>query len=431
MTTKVTQSPQAMEHLKEQAEQFRLRLQGLEQKQNLTEMEKKLTLPMLRHQTEQRERLLRAAEGAEPFIDSLFPCAPEVNVAMDIPYTSVFGAALIGEGSAEQIDKCEEIGLGTDMCTAIRLAVYAIEADVSPIPTAVIALLHPCDGTMVLHQAILSHERWRNVPFFGADPPYMDDERSIDYYAEELKRMVGFLEEHTERKLDMDRLREVIKENNKQYELWAEYNELKRAVPCPHAGTMGTQMFGIAQGTLCGDPLGTEFMRVTIADAEQRVREKKGWLENERIRLLWFDIGGRMELRTWLEQEWGANIVMDMFGYHPYTPIDTSTEDTIFKGMAKRYLFDVPMIRQARGMADNFANDIRRIVKDYKIDCVIWPGHMGHKDSAASVGLMREMCRDISVPFLNIGMDLFDPRYTTLEKIKEKMSQFFTAMGLG
>lgn len=166
-------------------------------------------------------------------------------------------------------------------------------------------------------------------------------------------------------------------------------------------------------------------------DAEQRVREKKGWLENERIRLLWFDIGGRMELRTWLEQEWGANIVMDMFGYHPYTPIDTSTEDSIFKGMAKRYLFDVPMIRQARGMADNFANDIRRIAKDYKIDCVIWPGHMGHKDSAASVGIMREMCRDIGVPFLNIGMDLFDPRYTTLEKIKEKMSQFFTTMGLG
>ena len=76
---------------------------------------------------------------------------------------------------------------------------------------------------------------------------------------------------------------------------------------------------------------------------------------------------------------------MDMFGYTPYTLIDTSTEDSMFKGLAKRALSDVPMVRQARGVADNFLSDIRRIVKDYKIDCVVWPGHMGHKDGAAAV----------------------------------------------
>jgi GTP:adenosylcobinamide-phosphate guanylyltransferase len=89
------------------------------------------------------------------------------------------------------------------------------------------------------------------------------------------------------------------------------------------------------------------------------------------------------------------------------------------------------MIRQARGVADNFLSDIRRVIKDYKIDCVVWPGHMGHKDGSANVGMMRETCRELGVPFLHIGMDLFNKKYTSVDEIKDKFSQFFTAMGLG
>jgi len=132
-----------------------------------------------------------------------------------------------------------------------------------------------------------------------------------------------------------------------------------------------------------------------------------------------------------LEGEWGANVVIDMFGFCPYTTIDTSSEDSMYEGLAKRALYDTPMIRQARGVAEYFLSDIARLVKDYKIDCVVWPGHMGHKDGAASIGMMRELCRDLGVPFLTLGVDLFDPRYTTVDTIKDQMSQFFTAMGLG
>jgi hypothetical protein len=88
------------------------------------------------------------------------------------------------------------------------------------------------------------------------------------------------------------------------------------------------------------------------------------------------------------------------------------------------------MIRQARGTAENFSNDIRRIVKDYKIDCVIWPGHMGHKDGAATIGIMRDTCRDLGVPFLHIGLDLFDRRYTSVDEVRDKTSDFFRGMGL-
>ena len=83
--------------------------------------------------------------------------------------------------------------------------------------------------------------------------------------------------------------------------------------------------------------------------------------------------------------------------------IDTSTEDSIFKDLAKRVLNHPSMIRQAKGTVDSLINDFNRIIKDYGIDVVIWPGHMGHKDKAVSVGLARDVCRELGVGFLVYG----------------------------
>jgi benzoyl-CoA reductase/2-hydroxyglutaryl-CoA dehydratase subunit BcrC/BadD/HgdB len=399
--------------------------------------EEKLYRMLTEVYVDHHNEIIRCVEEDKPFIASYFACAPEIYTAMNLPWytflTPAFTGAISEPVLEAEIDASEKL-FGKDFCTILRIAGYYIEQDLAPIPTAIIALLHPCDGTTVLHQIIQTNEEWRNVPMFAADPPYWEDERSIDYYAGELKRMVSFLEEHTGHRLDMDRLQEAIKESNKQYELWMEYNELRRAVPCPHGYGVGMQAFGVAESFIVGAPKGTEWFKVLLADAEKLVREGKGKVANERIRLLWFDVvslGWCFDLFPWLEEEWGAVIVMDMFGYTPYTLIDTSTEDSMFKGLAKRALFDVPMVRQARGVADNFLSDIRQIVKDYKIDCVVWPGHMGHKDGAAAIGMMRDTCREIGVPFLHIGLDLFDKRYTTVEEIKDKFSKFFTAMGLG
>jgi len=392
----------------------------------------------IKAQTDLYNRIIRCAEEGEPFISSWFACAPEIYTAMDLPWYTLMSPAVTGALTPavleSEIDSSEKL-FGNDVCTLLRVAGYLVEAEALPIPTAAVGLIHPCDGVTMVYQVIAQNEYWRDVPIFAPDAPYWADERSIDYYADEIRRLASFLEEHTKCRLDMDRLREVIEESNKQYELWMEYNELRRAVPCPHGYGMGLQAMAAAQASpLVGVPKGTEWFKLLLADAEKLVREGKGKVENERIRLLWFDLTSvlwSLDLFPWLEEEWGAVMVMDMFGYTPYTLIDTSTEDSMFKGLAKRALLDVPMIRQARGVADSFLSDITRIVKDYKIDVVVWPGHMGHKDGSANIGMMRDLCRDLGVPFLHIGMDIYDRRYTTVDEIKDKFSKFFTSMGLG
>jgi benzoyl-CoA reductase/2-hydroxyglutaryl-CoA dehydratase subunit BcrC/BadD/HgdB len=401
-----------------------------------SEGETELATVLANANDEKLREILRCAREGDPFILSYFACVPEIYCAMDLPWYTGLASAFVGAllpGHTDEIDESETM-FAKDYCTALKIGASRIERDVVPIPTAAIALLHPCDGTVVMHQVMAANENWSKVPIFGCDPPYWDDERSINYYIKEIKRMISFLEEHTDRRLDMDRLREVVDESNKQYALWLEYNQLRRAVPCPHGYGITVQAFASAEHVLVADPRGTQVFRDLVEDAEKLVKAKKGKVENEKIRIFWFDICPAdlsFTLFPWLEEEWNAVVAMDMYGYTPYELIDTSSEEAMFWGLAERALCQTPMIRQARGSADNFLTDIERVVHDYKINCVIWPMHMGHKDGSAIVGLMREKCRELGVPFMSIGMDMFDPRYTTLDEMKGRFSEFFTAMGMG
>jgi hypothetical protein len=436
-TDKEQLKDRALERYKKERDWFAFLLQAVDM---MVTPEMKLQAKLLRILLDSKQAVVDCVEQERPFIAGYFCSAPEIFNAMKLPWFMLMETPFLAASAPyilEDIQGAEDMGLGTDLCTAIRLPIFYIESGMMPVPTAVIGLLSPCDGTTMMNQVLQHNKAWRDVPLFCADPPYTSDERATQYYAAELRRMVSFLEQHTGRTLDMSRLREVCEESNRTYKLWQEYNELRRAVPCPHGWEIGgAQAFAISQCFVAGDPRCTDWFRQLVECGEIRVREGRGANDRvkEKIRLLWFDImpyGWIFEFMPWLEEECGAVIVMDMFGNFPYTMIDTSSEESMFLGLARRNLMEVPMIRQARGTAENFSSDIVRIVKDYKIDCVIWPGHMGHKDGAATAGVMRETCRTLGVPFLHIGLDLFDKRYTTVDEVKDRVSQFFSGMGLG
>ena len=428
----------AMTRYKQERDWFALLMEGAKM---LPGSEGELQVKMLEILLDSKQTIIDCVNNDDPFIGGYFCNAPELFHAMDLPWFMLMETPFLAASAPyliSDIEGSEEMGLGTDLCTAIRLPIYYIESGLMPVPNAVLGLLYPCDGAPMLHQVIEHNEAWKNVPIYSCDPPYTSDERAVKYFAEELRRMVDFLQKHTGKSLDIDRLKVICEESNRTYSMWQEYNELRRTVPSPHGwGLGGGQAFGVSQCFVAGDPRCTAWFEQLYKCGEERVKAGKGAQDTEgweeKIRLFWFDImpyGWIFEYMPWLENEWGATIVMDMFANFPYTLIDTSSEETMFHDLAKRNLLDAPMIRQARGTAENFSNDIRRIVKDYKIDCVIWPGHMGHKDGAATVGIMRDTCRDLGVPFLHIGLDLFDRRYTSVDEVRDKTSDFFRGMGL-
>lgn len=395
-----------------------------------------IQLGMLKLLLANEQRILDCAENGKPLASIWYGNAPEIFPAMGIQPFCPFDDLKVHLELTDYKDlkDADKHPLPADVCSLIRMAAYAVDEGLVPTPTAMVAMATPCDAQLVLHELWSNNSAWSKVPSFVLDPIYTNTPEDYKYFAGEIKRMVKFLEEHTGQKLDLDKLREVVKESNLQYEVWNEINECRRAVPCPHPSFLSSDIgWGVTEHFVSGDPAGTKLLQMILADAEQKVKEKKGPLPKEKIRILWADLIPTFteQLGSMLAEEWGAVVVQDFQGFTShFEPIDTATEESMFLGIAKRSM-NSAMIRQGRGHVDVLINDLTRLVKDFKIDCVFFPGHMGHKDQSAAVRFIRETCRNLKVPLLAWTSSNFDPRYMPMDQLKKKISEFFEATGLG
>ncbi|QEM67699.1 2-hydroxyacyl-CoA dehydratase [Geobacter sp. FeAm09] len=382
---------------------------------------------------ENDKKTIDCIENNKPLLSGWYGNAPEIFAAMDVHYFCAVDNILAHQPFTSDLEGMDASAVPSDMCGLIKLGVYGVEAGLVPVPTAMITMLEPCDAQSAIHEAWENTDAWKGVPTFILDPAYGNDKEDYVYFAGELKRMIAFLEDHLGRKMDYNKLREVVERTNEQYAAWAEYNELRRAIPCPHDSFVGSKLgWGATQHVTAGLPETTEMFKMLAYDAEQKVKQGIGALPKEKVRVLWADLVPTWAdpLAAWLAEECGANIVMDFQGYTPYEHIDTSSVESMLLGLAKRNMAEVPMIRQARGTVDVMIEDITRIVRDYKCDCVFFPGHVGHKDQSASIAFIKEACRDLKIPLLILTVDNFDPRYTPFDVLKRQITEFFNAHGL-
>lgn len=130
------------------------------------------------------------------------------------------------------------------------------------------------------------------------------------------------------------------------------------------------------------------------------------------------------KLGQWLAEEWNAVVVSSFQQMTPYEKIDTSTEESMLFGLARRAIAEVPMIRQGRGWVDVVVEDLRNEIQNNSIDAVLFSGHQGHKDQSGINQFMKKACRDMNVPLLSLTTSLFDERYTPLDKVKSDISNF-------
>ncbi len=148
-----------------------------------------LQIPILEDMLRQHRRTVECVETGEPFLASQFTNPAEILTAMDIHWyfhiQQLFASGGTGESAhvAKDLEAMDDMGLPSDCCTLLRLALYYQVSGFYPIPTAYLALTEPCDGTAGWHAAFMHHPDWRDVPVFAPDPPYHNDDRAIDYYA--------------------------------------------------------------------------------------------------------------------------------------------------------------------------------------------------------------------------------------------------------
>jgi len=321
------------------------------------------------------------------------------------------------------IDRAEIEGIPSDLCSLPKATLGIVLQGQMPAPRAVVSSNMPCDGGMAQYTI---WERKLKAPLFQLDVPYdFYDERAVEYFAGELRRLVAWLQEHTPGRMDWDRLREVCDERNRAVEAQIELWDMLRVRPAPMAAEpiyLANMVYVVARP---GMRRSTEVMRSMARLARENLEQGKGALPVEKHRVALWNPPTMMflDLFAWAERTWGVSLLMDMITFHRHPFIDTRSEDTMLRDLA-RIVMQGPMARHTRGPADNFFRDLFHLVDHFGLDMIWMAANVGCKNTQALMGMLREKCRTQGVPLLVIDYDLLDARVESQEGIRSQVDRF-------
>ncbi|MHA1270291.1 MAG: 2-hydroxyacyl-CoA dehydratase subunit D [Candidatus Helarchaeota archaeon] len=390
-----------------------------------------------------RKARIAMVEKTKPTVMYNFCIPPEIIYAMDCqPICQEAGSVALSITEREHlkyIDAAEEAGIAPEQCNAQKVWIGAIIKNEIPKPDCLLYGSQPCDSTNILYQVI---EKYYELPTYILDVPYWSyekenkfyDERVIPYFANQVKNIFPWMEKFTGKKFEYDRLVKTIELSNKAREYALELNELMKAKPSPCPSMMTFSEYLVlttSSGTQdCIDYL--KWMRDLAADM---VKQGKGATElmynkEEKIRMVWvyIPIFWDFLLYDWMERRYGAVCVTDLMGYNYTQPVDTSSEESIYEGLARNIL-DIPMGRQSRGMAEYYLDYLIMTVKEYKADAAIFGGHIACKHSWAIAQLLKEELKKATgVPMLTFEVDSMDPRPVKKSIVKKKLKTFIETL---
>ena len=325
------------------------------------------------------------------------------------------------------IDAAESAGIPPDICSLPKSTMGLVLRGEMPPAVAVVASNMPCDGGMSQYAVI---EREMGVPLFRLDVPYrFYGERAVDYFVGELRRLIAWLERHTPGRMDWDRMRVVCEERNLGVEAELELWELLRGRPAPLAAEpiyLSHLLWGVLQP---GTSRGTGVFR-RMAEIARHARDAGvGALAEERHRVALWNPPTMIfaDLFAWAEQVYGVALLMDMLTFHRHPFIDTRSEETMLRDLA-RVLMQGPMARHTRGPAENFFGDLFHMVEHFDLDMIWMAGHIGCKNTQALSGMFREKCRARDIPLLFIDYDLSDTRVVSPAGIRQQVARFMESV---
>ncbi|MFC1986246.1 2-hydroxyacyl-CoA dehydratase subunit D [Chloroflexota bacterium] len=124
-------------------------------------------------------------------------------------------------------------------------------------------------------------------PLYEDDYDYREvQDYYVKYIVEQLKGLVKFLEKHTGRKMDWDRLSELVSLSDRTWDLIWEAYELRRAVPTP-MGTGDAMNTMVPMVFMMGTQEAYDFFKSLYDELQQKIANKEGVIDDEKYRLLW------------------------------------------------------------------------------------------------------------------------------------------------
>ena len=347
----------------------------------------------------------------------------EVIYAMDLlpmhTETTTWMLALFTGECADLLAAGAELGMASEICSPHRgiTGAYAIHA--LPRPNVMLWSNMVCDNTAKSGELIMEIN---DCPGYFLDHPFKETPEEIQYFTGELAGMVRFLEEQSGKKMDYDRLSEIVARMDYQIELFRQINELRKAVPTPFSPQGFLELLSIDY-LFPGQPEAITYLETLKGELEEKVKEGKGAVPNERFRLMSLFIPP-MYLMGYLDklsQEFGAvSVTEPFFTFWGEGRLDPSKP---LESIARKS-FMLPEMRMYGPMDDRALTSIVKCAQEFKVDGAVYYADIGCRHSCATIKLFKDKLDEIDVPVITIDCDVVDPTITSKDDFREKMERF-------
>lgn len=401
------------------------------------------------------DNIIRARDHGKKTAISTFCFSPAIFYAMDVvPITlellTVMGTFLWKRGTAEYLDYCVEAGFTETSCSSQRGSLGAYLAGLgAQIDFVVIDSPGVCDTNA---NSFAFAAAYLDLPFFQLNmPSELLGERNRQYHREDYKALIKFLEAQTGKKLDVDKLREVLKEISKQDVLINDLEELQRTVPNPVPVSFNLLIY-VARFLFAGRKEGTELLELLLNRAKQNHENGVSGLVSgrEHIRALFCYIDHyATDMRLWkmlddngithvgniLSRLWEANSPLPRAkGYEgeSYT-IDTASLDTMIDSIGQLNA-RMPMVKSIRGpydAANMWLEDTLALAKMYQADMVVYNGTPGCRNTWGMVKLFAKDLEEQGYPTHVMYADAFDDRVESWAITKHRFEEFVRVRRIG
>jgi len=372
------------------------------------------------------ERIDRASREGEPILAHLVMTPVEIYYAMDITPIFVEWYAIFNtffRGIQEFLDIAAGFGLPAEVCSAHRTTDAMVIANAFPKPKCFVYTSQACDNTPKSGEGMAE---LFEIPFYLMDRPYNFTKENFAYYVEEIKGLIGYLEEQFQRKMDYDRLKEVVMKSYRVTELCLEINEYRKAIPEP-LSCEGIFAQTAVMWMLSGTDEAVTFYENLAQELRERVEKKIGAVPNERFRLLFPFVVPfwDMSIMDWMQERHGAVIAMDLlnvWGDNGRWMIDP---DKPLENLAMK-TFMHPAGCLLHGPVEPFKEAMVRCAKEYSIDGAVFFSHIGCRQACATIRTLKDVLQEqAGVPLVNIDCDIVDKTFASREEQLEALERFF------
>ncbi len=229
------------------------------------------------------ERELKAWQEGEPF--AYF----ESNIwrllwamGFHTVFLETFADRLKSPETERYFDLVRRKGYPADACDRTQLgAALAISGDL-PRPSLVATHQNECDS---IFQEALWAGRFYKVPTFAMDIPLDDSWEAVQYVTEQIKEMISFAEKEVPGiKYDEQKLIDQQQKEEICSGIMVEIRDLARVSPCPVSGRDALRMPSV---DLFQEPKLVDYLEALRDELRDRVEQKKGAVEEERMRVYW------------------------------------------------------------------------------------------------------------------------------------------------